>query len=105
MSPIPRRGKRARGRIAVTAIEKNDLSEIFLSKYEKKIMKDFGKRHHRLYKIKNVMHQLSDDDLNYIAQKVSSISREKRTLTDIFKYAVYKKPSLIIDVIKSFAGT
>ena len=43
-------------------------------------------------------------DLDYIADKVSIIPEHKRGLLDIFKSAVYKKPSLVIDVLKVFAG-
>ena len=46
----------------------------------------------------------NDDDLNYIADKACSIPKEKRTLGSIFKYAVFKKPSLLIDVLKVFTG-
>ena len=48
--------------------------------------------------------ELNDEDLDYIADKVSLIPEHKRGLLDIFKSAVYKKPSLIIDVMKVFAG-
>ena len=47
---------------------------------------------------------LNDDDLNYIADKACAIPKEKRTLGSIFKYAVFKKPSLLIDVLKVFTG-
>ena len=93
------------GKVAVEAISKNDLSEQFLKRYLNLVMKDFGKRHKSLYNIKGAMNNLSDDDLNYIADKVASTPREKRTLTGIFKAAVYKKPSLIFDVIKAFSGS
>ena len=55
-------------------------------------------------KIKEAVHNLSDEDLNSIADKVLSIPPNKRTLASVFKAAVYKKPSLIIDVLKVFAG-
>jgi len=93
------------GQVAVDAILNNDLSEKYLKKYLDLVMKDFGKRHKNLYNIKNTINNLSDDDLNYIASKVSSTPKEKRTLTGVFKTAVYKKPSLIFDVIKAFAGS
>ena len=47
---------------------------------------------------------MTKKDLNYIADKVSEIPNDKRTLGSIFKHAVYKKPSLIVDVFKVFAG-
>ena len=50
------------------------------------------------------MHNLSDEDLDYIAEQVLSIPYNKRTLSSVFKAAVFKKPTLIIDVLKVFAG-
>ena len=50
------------------------------------------------------MEGLTDDDLDSIAEKVLAISHDKRTLTSVFKAAVFKKPTLIIDVLKVFAG-
>ena len=38
------------------------------------------------------------------AAKVEKIPGDKIGLSDLFKSAVYKKPSLIIDVLKVFAG-
>ena len=66
--------------------------------------KDFGKTHDRFYKIKEAVERLTDDDLDSIAQKVLAIPHDKRTLTSVFKAAVFKKPTLIIDVLKVFAG-
>ena len=66
--------------------------------------KDFGKNYDRFYNIKEVVHNLSDKDLDSIADKVLSIPSDKRTLSSVFKVAVFKKPSLIIDVVRVFAG-
>ena len=81
-----------------------DFSKQFLMKYPKRMFKEFGNNHNRFYRIKESIHRLEDDDLNYIAEKVSKIPESKRTLSSIFKHAVYKKPSLAIDVLKVFAG-
>ena len=48
--------------------------------------------------------QLTDDELTYIAKQVSAIPSNKVGLSDVFKSAVYKKPSLVIDVLRVFAG-
>ena len=66
--------------------------------------KAFGKNYERFYKIKETVHNLSDEDLDHIAEKVLKISPDKRTLSSVFKAAVFKKPGLIIDVLKVFAG-
>jgi hypothetical protein len=54
--------------------------------------------------MKNTIVTLTDADLNGIAAKVSDIPEEERTLTKIFSACVFKKPSLLVDVIKVFAG-
>ena len=92
------------GQVAAEAINKGDYSVKILSKYSKSMWKTFGKNYERFYKIKEAVHNLSDEDLNLIADKVLSIPPNKRTLASVFKAAVYKKPSLIIDVLKVFAG-
>jgi len=66
--------------------------------------KDFGKNYERFYNIKQAVENLTDDDLNRIAESVLSIPHNKRTLASVFKAAVFKKPSLVIDVLKVFAG-
>ena len=98
------RGGKIAGNIAVQALKKNDFSEEFLRSYPKEMFKVFGKNHNRFYNIKETVHKLSDDDFNYIADKILNIPDDKRGLLDVFKSAVYKKPSLIIDVLKVFAG-
>lgn len=67
-------------------------------------MKDFGNTHNRFYRIQQTISTLTDDELNGIADKVVEIPQDKRTLTKIFKACVFKKPSLVVDVIKVFAG-
>ncbi|MDC1050961.1 NAD(P)/FAD-dependent oxidoreductase [Candidatus Marinimicrobia bacterium] len=98
------KGGQIAGDIAVLALQKNNFSKDFLKKYPIKMFKSFGKNHDRFYRIKESINQLDDDDFNYIAEKVSIIPTNKRSLSSIFKHAVYKKPSLIIDVLKVFAG-
>ena len=92
------------GQIAAEAIKNNDYSENFLNRYTKRIFKEFGNNHERLYRIKETIHKLNDNELNGIADKVSAIDPSKRSLGSVFKTAVYKKPSLIIDVVRIFAG-
>ena len=81
-----------------------DISENILSKYVKRIFKEFANNHEKLYKIKEVIHKLSDDELNDIAIRVNKIDSSKRSLGSVFKTAVYKKPSLIFDVVRIFTG-
>ena len=74
-----------------------------LCEYPNRMWKDFGKNYDRFYKIKEAIEKLTDDDINSIADKVLSIPDNKRTLNSVFKAAVFKKPSLVIDVMKAFS--
>ncbi|NOZ08442.1 MAG: NAD(P)/FAD-dependent oxidoreductase [FCB group bacterium] len=92
------------GQVAATAVHSGDSSAKFLQTYVQKVRKDFGDTHNRFYRMKNTIINLTDDDLNAIARQISRIPENERTLTRIFKACVFKKPSLIVDVIKVFAG-
>ena len=92
------------GRVAADAIKYNDISEKMLNKYVKLINKDFLKRHKTLYNVKEAISKLSDLDYDRIALSISKIPKSKVTLSAIFKSAVYKKPSLVFDVVKILAG-
>ena len=98
------RGGQIAGQIASKALNSNDFSKKFLEAYPKKMFKVFGNNHDRFFRIKETIHKLSDEDLNFIADKTCLIPENKRGLSSIFKQAVYKKPTLIIDVLKVFAG-
>ena len=98
------KGGQIAGKVAVESLKNKDYSKSSFKPYPKKMYKDFGKNHDRFYRIKESINQLADDDLNYIANQVSKVPSDKRSLSNIFKHAVYKKPTLIIDVLKVFAG-
>ncbi len=92
------------GQVAADAINKTDYSEKKLQAYPDAMWKDFGKNYERFYNIKQAVENLTDDDLNRISDSVLSIPHNKRTLASVFKAAVFRKPSLVIDVLKVFAG-
>ena len=79
-------------------------SEEKMAPYIKSINNDFVKRHKTLYNIKEAISKLSDSDYDKIAFSVSKIPEDKLTLAKIFKSALYKKPSLMFDVVKVLAG-
>ncbi|MFQ6114686.1 MAG: NAD(P)/FAD-dependent oxidoreductase, partial [bacterium] len=87
------------GRVAAQAIQENDVSEKRLEQYPIEWHKAAGKDHERLYKIKKAVYKLTEEDLNHTANSVLRLPPEKRTITNIFKSALMKHPSLIFDVI------
>ena len=92
------------GQVAGQAINKSDYSANFLSEYSNRVNKDFGKNHDRFYRIKEVVNSFNDEDLDIIAEKVLKTPMEKRSITKIFQIAVFRKPSIVLDVLKVFAG-
>ncbi len=92
-------GKMA-GRVAAEAVKKNDMS--LLKEYDKEWQDSLGTRHRRYYKIKKVIYKFKDNDLNSIAAEISKLPESQQTLGSLFKQAVIKHPSLILDVMKLF---
>ncbi len=89
---------------AVEALKQNDVSEEFLKQYAKIWHDKAGKNHEGLYRLKEVVNRLTDEDLDKLGHKMVAIPREKRSLTRIFKAVAWNKPRLIMDVARAFAG-
>jgi len=53
---------------------------------------------------KETIFRFTDDDLNRIADGISAVPADDRSLLKLFSIAVRKKPSLLFDVIRVFAG-
>ena len=97
-------GGKLAGITAAEAIEAGDYSAKFFDKYVKRWNKAGGDDHARLYRIADAVDSLSDPDLDDIAKNLEPIPQEKRTLLKIFTAAAKKRPSIILDVAKAFAG-
>ena len=92
------------GMVCNKAIEANTFNPNKMKEYVKLINSDFVKRYKKLYNIREAISKLTDDDYNSIASSISEIPKEKLTLTKIFTKAVYKKPSLVFDVVRVLSG-
>ncbi len=88
------------GKVAGEAIISDNLD--IIKDYEIKWHKRLGKRHEMFNRIKNGIYNLSDDKYNSIAHSLRDLPPEKRTLGNVAKSAVINKPSLLIDVAKTF---
>lgn len=88
------------GQVAGEAINSNDLS--IIPEYEKKWHARLGKRHEMFNRIKNGIYNFSDETYNGIAHDLKKLPSEKITLGQIAKTAVKNKPSLLMDVAKTF---
>ncbi len=89
---------------AIAALKNGGTSKKNLQSYEKTWRKIGGKNHERFYKIKESLYRFDDEDFNRIAVAVAAIPESERTLMKLFSIAVRKKPSLLIDVARVFAG-
>lgn len=88
------------GKVAGEAIISDNLDSI--KDYETKWHQRLGKRHEMFNRIKNGIYNLSDEKYNSIAHSLRDLPPEKRTLGNVAKSAVINKPSLLIDVAKTF---
>ncbi len=93
---------RLAGEIAGQAVQENDCSAVRLREYEKTWHQTEGARLARAFRLKQAMFSLNDDRLNLLADTVLNLPFEKRTIINIFKHALLKKPSLIWDAVKVF---
>jgi len=96
-------GKKA-GTVAANAIQKGDFSQKFLNNYSKDWNKTVGKEHERYYRIKEYVINMVDKDFDELAEFLSGIDPKKMTFLTLFKQAVRKKPSLILDAVKLFTN-
>ncbi len=93
-------GGKIAGKVAAEIVKRNDMS--LTEHYEKEWRNSLGGRHDRYYKIKKVIYKFKDNDLNSIADEITKLPEAQQTLGSLFKQAVIKHPSLIIDVMKLF---
>lgn len=96
-------GKMA-GEVAGLAIKKKNTTADFLMKYQREWMKTYGAEQKRYYRLKEFIRTLKNKDFDDIALNLKDLPPEKITLTKIFTLAVKKKPTLLIDVARVFAG-
>jgi digeranylgeranylglycerophospholipid reductase len=92
------------GEVAGKAIQKNDPTITTLKEYQKTWDKTVGKEYRRFYRIKEWIQTLPDEYYDEMANLLTNLKPDEITLTKIFKLAVKNKPSLLLDVIKVFAG-
>lgn len=60
------------GRIAAKAVKEGDTSEENLMEYEKLWRKEFGEKLEKTYRIREVLQELSDEDLNKLAEALKA---------------------------------
>lgn len=91
------------GHVAGQAIAQGNVGVKVLQEYPKRWHKAEGRNHQIFYKLKNYIYKLTDDELDSIADAGLKVPIEKRTMITLFRAALVKKPSLILDAVKVFA--
>jgi len=89
---------------AVKALNNGGPTKKNLQAYEKSWHKIGGKNHERFYRIKDTIYKFDDDDFIKIARGIADVPEKDRSLMKLFSVAVRKKPSLLFDVARVFAG-
>ncbi len=92
------------GETAVRALQANDVSEKRLGEYAREWHRQVGRQHERLYRIKEGIVKLHDEDFNRIAELMQDIPPGERTLFNVLKKAFMQKPSLIMDLVRAFVA-
>jgi digeranylgeranylglycerophospholipid reductase len=91
------------GKVAGAAVKERNITRKRLSEYAKSWDKTEGRKNRIHYKLKNYIYKMTDRDLDDTARLLLELPMEKRTLVNIFKTALMKHPSLIVDILKVFA--
>jgi len=89
---------REAGQVAVEAHQRGDFSAKILKRYDKRWENLIGKVHKRYYRIREVVDQFDDDQLNRIAHLLQDADPEKLTLFEVFKTALLKHPKVLLDL-------
>ncbi len=93
-------GGKIAGTIIAEALEKNNLDHILT--YDKAWHDRLGKRHEIFDRIKNGIYDFDDNKFNDIAKAFNKVPMNERSLGNLFKTALFNKPSLLIDIAKVF---
>ena len=90
------------GTLAAKCVKKGKVDAKTLSAYPSKWRKGEGKNNARSYKMKQVINQFPDEELNGLAQTLLKIPESKRTAYEIFTKALRNHPKLLMEVAKVF---
>jgi digeranylgeranylglycerophospholipid reductase len=97
------RAGRLAGRIAGDAVGSGDVSATRLRAFEKEWQKEESAKQDHYYRLKNFAFGLDDDQLDSLADIILKLPFEKRTILNIFRKALFRNPSLLLDALRVFA--
>ncbi|MDY6965267.1 MAG: NAD(P)/FAD-dependent oxidoreductase [Halobacteriota archaeon] len=91
------------GDTAVKAISEENVSAERFKEYEKLCWDEFGKTNSRMYKVKNIFINWTDEDLNSLAHSLEGINVSEITGTGIVRNLIKTNPKLLnslVDLLK-----
>jgi len=83
------------GEVAAKAVASRDASEKKLKEYEKRWRKQMGKKFERYLKAKEVLLDMSDEELDKLAKALQGVEFDKISLTDMLKVFMKVSPKLL----------
>lgn len=95
-------GGRLAGQTAAAAIAEGRYDRDRLRAYLRAWRQAQGDRQALYCRLRNFVFSLEDKDYNALAVSVLALPPEKRSMINIFKSALIRKPSLILDAVKLF---
>lgn len=97
-------GGRIAGQVAAEAVQAGDASKAGLGDYPNLWRKAEGKTHEAIHRISETVKTITDDELDDIAHKLTSVPEDERSLLKIFTTVARKKPKILLDVTRVFTG-
>ena len=97
-------GGKLAGEVAAKAVARGDVSDTGLADYPKRWWKAGGKDHERLHRISETIYTITDEELDRIATKLSTVPESSLSLSKIFLAVAREKPKILLDVTRAFAG-
>ena len=83
------------GEVAARAVAEGDTSEKTLQEYEKRWRQEMGQRLKRYLKAKEVLLNLSDKEMDRLAEALSRVKFERISLTDMLRVLIRSSPKLL----------
>ncbi len=89
---------RIAGKIARNAVLNNDASEKALHEYETAWNRSFGKSRTAMYKLRQILAQLTDNELSILLRSLAGKQLNGMNMRGIVKYVLVRNPRLLLSV-------
>lgn len=89
---------RLAGEIACKAINKNDATEKVLREYQTTWNRSFGRTRRQMYKFRQVLASLSDEELNKLLRSLQGKELKDKNMAGVVKYVLAKNPRLLLSL-------